>query len=165
MASPTQWTWVSVDSGSWWWTGRPGVLRFMGSQRVWHDWATELKWKLTQLHWWVIKWNSHLCTQLLSHVWRFMTSWIVGQQTPLSNSPGNKTGMGSHSLLQGIFLTQGWNLNLLHCRHILYCLSYQRSPTFLLPISLFAFPLFWLWRNTHTHTHTHTEWELNPLVY
>ena len=42
MASPTQWTWVWVDSGSWWWTRRPGVLRFMGSQRVGHDWATEL---------------------------------------------------------------------------------------------------------------------------
>ena len=44
MASPTQWTWVWVNSGSWWWTGRPGVLQFMGSQRVGHDWATELNW-------------------------------------------------------------------------------------------------------------------------
>ena len=44
MASLTQWTWVSVNSGSWWWTGRPGVLRFMGSQRVGHSWATELNW-------------------------------------------------------------------------------------------------------------------------
>ena len=44
MASPTQWIWVWVDSGSWWWTGRPGVLWFMGSQRVGHDWATELNW-------------------------------------------------------------------------------------------------------------------------
>ena len=44
MASPTRWTWVWVNSGSWWWTGRPGVLRFMGSQRVGHDWATELNW-------------------------------------------------------------------------------------------------------------------------
>ena len=43
MASPTQWTWVWVDSGSWWWTGRPGVLQFMGSQSR-HDWATELNW-------------------------------------------------------------------------------------------------------------------------
>ena len=34
IASPTRWTWVWVNSGSWWWTGRPGVLRFMGSQRV-----------------------------------------------------------------------------------------------------------------------------------
>ena len=44
MASPAQWTWVWVDSGSWWWTGRPGVLLFMGSQRVRQDWATELNW-------------------------------------------------------------------------------------------------------------------------
>ena len=44
MASPTQWTWVWVNSRSWWWTGRPGVLRFMGSQRVGYDWVTELNW-------------------------------------------------------------------------------------------------------------------------
>ena len=44
MASTTQCTWVSVDSGSWWWTGRPGLLRFMGLQRVGHNWATELNW-------------------------------------------------------------------------------------------------------------------------
>ena len=44
MALPTRWTWVWVKSGSWWWTGRPGVLRFMGLQRVGHDWVTELNW-------------------------------------------------------------------------------------------------------------------------
>ena len=44
MASLTRWTWVWVNSGWWWWTGRPGVLRFMGSQRVRHDWMTELNW-------------------------------------------------------------------------------------------------------------------------
>ena len=44
MVSWTQWTWVWVDSGSLWWTGRPGMLQFMGSQRVGHDWATELNW-------------------------------------------------------------------------------------------------------------------------
>ena len=44
MASPTQWTWVWVNFGSWWWTGRPGVLWFMESQRVGHDWVTELNW-------------------------------------------------------------------------------------------------------------------------
>ena len=37
--------WVWVNSGSWWWTGRPGVLRFMGSQRVRQDWVTELNWR------------------------------------------------------------------------------------------------------------------------
>ena len=51
MASPTQWTWVWVNSGSWWWTGRPGVLRFMGSQRVGYDWATELNWTELNLFW------------------------------------------------------------------------------------------------------------------
>ena len=40
----TQWTWVWVNSGSWWWTGRPGMLWFMGSQRVRHNWVTELNW-------------------------------------------------------------------------------------------------------------------------
>ena len=44
MASLTRWTWVWVNPGSWWWTGRPGVLRFMGSQRVGQNWATELNW-------------------------------------------------------------------------------------------------------------------------
>ena len=44
MASLTQWMWVWVSSRSWWWTGRPGVLWSMGSQRVRHDWATELNW-------------------------------------------------------------------------------------------------------------------------
>ena len=44
MASLIRWTWVWVNSGSLWWTGRPGVLQFMGSQRVGHDWATEPNW-------------------------------------------------------------------------------------------------------------------------
>ena len=44
MASPTQWTWVWVNSGRWWWTARPGVLQFMGLRRVGHDWVTELNW-------------------------------------------------------------------------------------------------------------------------
>ena len=49
MASPTRWMWVWVNSWKWWWTGRPGVLRFMGLQRVGHDWATELNWILRKL--------------------------------------------------------------------------------------------------------------------
>ena len=47
--------WVWVNSRSWWWTGRPGMLRFMGSQSVGHDWVTELKW--TKL----IVFYDHLC--------------------------------------------------------------------------------------------------------
>ena len=44
IASLTRFTWVWVNSGSWWWIGSPGLVRFMGSQRVGHDWATELNW-------------------------------------------------------------------------------------------------------------------------
>ena len=44
MASLSRWTWVWVNSGSWWWTGKPGMLRIMGSQRVGHDWVTDLIW-------------------------------------------------------------------------------------------------------------------------
>ena len=59
--SLTQWTWVWVSSGSWWWTGKPGMLQSMGSKRVGHNWATELKfqglsWRdytvYTSTEWW-----------------------------------------------------------------------------------------------------------------
>ena len=49
MGSLTQWTWVWIDSGSCWWTGRPGMLWFMGSQRVGHDWVTELNWTFSYI--------------------------------------------------------------------------------------------------------------------
>ena len=45
MASLTRWMWVWASSGSWWWTGKPGMLQSMGSQRVEHDWVTELNWE------------------------------------------------------------------------------------------------------------------------
>ena len=45
MESPVQWTCVWINSGSWWWTGRPGMLQSMGLQRVGYDWATELNWQ------------------------------------------------------------------------------------------------------------------------
>ena len=55
MASPTQWTWVWINSRSWWWTGKPAMLQYIGLQRVRHDWATELRWnsyKNYLLTWW-----------------------------------------------------------------------------------------------------------------
>ena len=55
MASPTLWTWVSVSSRSRWWTGKPGVLHSMGSQRFGHDWVTELNWTDTNI--WSRKWQ------------------------------------------------------------------------------------------------------------
>ena len=62
MASLTRWTWVWVNSGSWWWTGRLGVLRFMGLQRVGHDWATELNWTeyACCLYLDIFRWNNFL---------------------------------------------------------------------------------------------------------
>ena len=44
MASPTPWTWVWASSGRYWWTGKPDLLQFMGSQRIRRDWVTELNW-------------------------------------------------------------------------------------------------------------------------
>ena len=55
-----------INSGSWWWTWRPGMLRFMGLQRVGHNWATELnwtetsktyKWKILNCHYWILVTN------------------------------------------------------------------------------------------------------------
>ena len=52
----TWWTWVWVNSGSWWWTERLGVLRFMGSQRVGHNWAIELNWTELNYLWLSTHW-------------------------------------------------------------------------------------------------------------
>ena len=62
MASPTQWTWVWVNSGILWWTGRPGVLQFMGSQRIRHEWVTELNW--TEMKWKFVKLKGPLCPDI-----------------------------------------------------------------------------------------------------
>ena len=58
MASWTQWTWVWLNSGSWWWTGRSRVLESMVSQRVRHDWATELNW--TVIYIFILKYISSI---------------------------------------------------------------------------------------------------------
>ena len=143
------------------------MLQFKGFQRVGNKWETELQWwslktnqpttKWTVRYREVWKWKSPSC------VWLFLTH---GLYRPW-NSPGQNTGVGSHSLLQGIFPTQGWtqvshiaskfftswatreakeywvgslsllqgifltqksNQGLLHCRQILYQLSYEGSP-------------------------------------
>ena len=62
MASLTRWMWVWVNSGRWWWTGRPGMLWFMVSQRIWHDWATELNW--TQLNFYL------RCEKSMQKIWK-----------------------------------------------------------------------------------------------
>ena len=121
MASLTQWRWVWVSFGSWWWTERPDVLQSMGSQIVVHEWVTELTERQTKYsfmdEWSEVKWNS------FSLVWLFVMPW-----TSPWISLGQNTGVHSLSLLQWIFPTQGLNPVLLHCRWILYCLRHQGSP-------------------------------------
>ena len=105
--SPTRWTWVWVNFGSWWLTGRPDVLQFMGLQRVGHDWATELNWtninrKLEILGWpkvhsgfsvryygkarmnFLANWQRHTCmhAKSLSLVRLLVTPWITPGSTP-----------------------------------------------------------------------------------
>ena len=71
-------------------------------------------------------------SKLLSRVWLFATSWTVACQLLCPwNSPGQNTAVGSHSLLQEIFSTQGSNPGLPHCREILYQLSHKGSPRIL----------------------------------
>ena len=86
MASPTQWTWAWVNSRSWWWTGRPGVLQFMGLQRVGHDWATELNW--TDMYTknfviWLLSLNSPIATSLWI-TWKLIKSSLFQSLLPLS---------------------------------------------------------------------------------
>ena len=78
MAPPTQWTWVWVNSRSWWWTGRRGVLWFVGSQRVRHDWATELNWGplRTWMTWrWTLSFELHCCLPMA------LTLYLVAGKT------------------------------------------------------------------------------------
>ena len=70
MASLTRWTWVWVKSVNWWWTGRPGVLWFMGSQIVGHDWATELKAGLPVQCWKILIQKPWVASYLITNAWR-----------------------------------------------------------------------------------------------
>ena len=85
MALLTQWTWVWVSSGHWWWTGKPGMLQSMGSQRVGHDWATELNWTeprcefiftLMWIHWdsWILVWYPSL---FLENISNHLSKWPI----------------------------------------------------------------------------------------
>ena len=79
MASPIWWTWIWACSSNWWWTGKSGVLQSMGSQRVRHDWVTELNWTERLFIYLFIYFPS-----LLDHVQLFATPSTVACQAPLS---------------------------------------------------------------------------------
>ena len=118
MASPTQWTWVWVNSGSLWWTGKPGVLQSMGSQRVGHDWATELNWRwgmmktifmkvkllLAQLY--PTLWNSMGCSPPGSSVHGILQARILGWVAiPFSRGSSQPRDQTWVSCIAGRFFT------------------------------------------------------------
>ena len=87
MASQTRWTWVWVNSRSWRWRGRPGVLRFMGSQRVGHDWATDLIWSEQGHRMRNFLWNPELNVTILlffkfnkNHRWCRLSEWEMKER-------------------------------------------------------------------------------------
>ena len=126
IGSPARWRWAWVSSGSWWWTGKPGVLQSVRLQRVGHDWATELKLR---------------CVVRVKHIYesRSVVSdslWPHGLYSPW-NSPGQHTEVGHLFLLQGI--CQGSNPGLPYCRQILYQLSHKGSSRIL---EWVAYPFF-----------------------
>ena len=95
MESPTRWAWVWVNSRSWWWTGRPGVLRFMGLQRVGHDWATELT-ELMILH--SQQWTDHPDRKLTR---KQKLKWCIGPVGPNQHLKGiSPQNNGVHLLLK-----------------------------------------------------------------
>ena len=117
-------TWVWVDSGSWWWTGKPGVLQFMGSQIVRHDWVTELNWRPSRsihiftigkillipfygwevLHWVVLQYYSLYINSAIYMYYIFQFS-SVAQSCPTLCDPMNRSTPGlpvHHQLLEFI---------------------------------------------------------------
>ena len=107
MASLTWWTWVWASSGSRWWTGKPGMMLSMGSQRVGHDWVTEMNW---------IEQRSMCAYSVVSDSWQPPGLHPASLLCPW-NFPGKNMRVGCHFLLQGIFLTQGLNPSLLCLLH------------------------------------------------
>ena len=151
MASPTQQTWVWVSSRSWWWTGKPGMLQSMGSQRVGHDWVTELNWLDTAAAVKLLQSCPTLCDPIDCSPPSSPVPGILQARTlewvaiSFSNAGKRKVKV---KLLSHVWLFAApWTA------------AYQASP----PMG-FSRQEYWsglplpspLIRYTHTHTHTHT---------
>ena len=117
MVSLNQWIWVWVNSGSWWWTGRPDVLQFMGSQRVRHNWANELNWWFPSGHVWLweLDWKENeasknwcLRTIMLDNPWKITWTAIRSNQSILRD-------INPEYSLEGLMLT----LKLLYFGHLI----------------------------------------------
>ena len=81
-----------VNSGSWWWTGRPGVLRFMGLQRIGHDWVTELNWTWAFFGTaFLLDWNENWPFPVLWPLWVFQICWHIECSTFTASLKGVKS--------------------------------------------------------------------------
>ena len=143
MASPTQWTWVWVNSGGWWWSGRFGVLQYMGSQRVGREWATELNFNFLlvkvihgdkkNLVSWFTKWKTFLWMNYIHVSLHQGTTWEEPQSL--------------YRILENMrllsFLNKGWidHFRKRTCLHIYWVqesLRSERKWKSVSPIWLFA---------------------------
>ena len=170
MASLTQWTWVWVNSGNWWWIGRPGVLRFMKSQRVRHDWATELNRTddILKIYLFIYFW---LCWVFLAAPGRSLVAasgglifvatcgLLVAVLLLLAQALGG--GFSSCPSPRENIVDQGWNPCPQHWQGDSLPLDYQRSPSlmtfawisyyydgykmcFFSPKKMYSFCIYWL---------------------
>ena len=134
MASPTQWTWVWVSSGSWWWTGKPGLLQYMGSQRVRQDWATEQRNVGSKT---IIPYmEKEICVPMC---WKTERRVSVAQSCPTVCDPMDCSPPGSsvHGILQARILEwvvipfsrrSSWPRNWTIAGRFFTVLSHQESP-------------------------------------
>ena len=155
MASLTRWTWVWASSRSWWWTGRPDVLQSVGSQRIGHDWATELNWwlKNTSCILILLTWlHIAVVVQSLSGV-QLCNPWTAAHQASLSFTI-------SQSLLKLMsiesvmpltvffilsYLEYSMNLNNYEFLSIFYCIDFVSVwPLISVVLSLFQLSMAWI---------------------
>ena len=118
MASLTRWTRVWVNSGSWWWTGGPGVLRFMGSQRVGHDWVTELNWWIFMRSMGLLKFSAQ--TSLHRHCPdTFPPHCLIKYPSSLIKPPGHSSNRAVTKLLSlSVLVVFFFNIDTLHTLRI-----------------------------------------------
>ena len=108
MASRTRWTWVWVNSGRWWWTGSSGVLWFMGSQRVGHNWATELNWTELML----IKKNNYPHLSVVSSLACHSLAFLIAKPSQSKDQQPIRVVLWSLSIMQHYYSLPWTNQNI-----------------------------------------------------
>ena len=114
-----------------------GSVGKLGFKRIWINFTNTVCASMLSFCYWLalnLRVIKVVVVQLWSRVLSFATPWAAAHTLLRPwDFPGKNTGVGSHFLLQGIFLTQGSNSGLPHCRQILYCLRHQGIPDCMRP--------------------------------